>query len=61
MFLTFSCSKREALYACQNRVLDKCDGAKRLQELGGNEQNSMQAGMDVLCKDVDGKLVLEFL
>ncbi|XP_060578882.1 uncharacterized protein LOC132735878 [Ruditapes philippinarum] len=47
------CSKRQALYSCQNRVIDRCDGAKTLQLLGGNDQRSMQAGMDVLCKDVD--------
>ncbi|XP_045161155.2 uncharacterized protein LOC123526175 [Mercenaria mercenaria] len=47
------CSKRKELYSCQNRVLDRCEGAKTLQELGGNDQTSMQDGMDVLCKDVD--------
>ncbi|KAL4220840.1 hypothetical protein ACF0H5_019108 [Mactra antiquata] len=47
------CSKKGALYSCQNRVLKECPGARRLQELSGNDQKSMQSGTNVLCKDVD--------
>ena len=47
--------KRTNLFACQDRVLSKCPRARDLQALSGNDQKSMQKGIDVLCKDVNGK------
>ena len=47
---------RDKLFKCQNKVLEKCPRAAELQAISGNDQSSMQNGIDVLCKDVNGNI-----
>ena len=49
---------KDNLFACQDKVLDNCPRARELQALSGNDQKSMHDGITVLCKDVNGKILI---
>lgn len=48
---------KNQLFGCMKQTVEKCPGALELLALSGYDQEALRKGIDVLCHDVDGKLV----
>ena len=46
---------KNRLYDCMQKTMNRCQGSTEVMAMGGYDHESLKKGIDVLCKDVNGK------